>query len=62
MDALVEAALAKVNEAVKSIPWDELREVDRNSMTPNLKVNKATSAIAKANYAVDALKSALKSL
>ncbi len=58
MDALVKAALERVNEAVTSIPEAKtLLKSDKGSL-----ILKRTEEIAKAIHAVDALKSALKTL
>jgi len=50
MDALVKAALDKVNQAINNVPWDSVHTQDQED------------AAAKAIYAVDALKSALKAV
>ena len=57
MDALVKAALERVNEAVINIPEPDIRKYDKVTVSLN-----RTKDIAKAIHAVDALKSALKTL
>jgi hypothetical protein len=61
MDALVKAALEKVNEAVASVNWVVWEEAKSGSYADST-TNPLQDSIARAVHSVDALKSALKAL
>jgi hypothetical protein len=62
MDTLVKSALERVNETVNHIPWKTLEEVRGKSSTAELESRNIENRIAKAVHAVDALKSALRTI
>lgn len=62
MDALVDAALAKVNEAVGAIPWDEVEGLKSGGLVHTAIRDRITQRVGTAIHAVDALKSALKAV
>ena len=62
MDALVKSALERVNETVNHIPWKTLEEVKGGRSIDELESRNIENRIAKAVHAVDALKSALRTI
>ena len=62
MDALVKSALERVNETVSHIPWKTLEEIRGKRSIDELEAHNIENRISKAVHAVDALKSALKTI
>lgn len=62
MDALVKSALERVQETVNHIPWKTIEEVRGRSSINELESHNIANRIAKAVHAVDALKSALRTI
>lgn len=63
MDALVKAALESINKSINEIPWDKTNWADlRNGNGRADEIDDLDKRIAKTVHAVDALKSALKTL
>jgi hypothetical protein len=62
MDVLVRTALERVNETVNHIPWKTLEEVKGKRSIDELEAHNIENRISKAVHAVDALKSALKTI
>ena len=62
MDALVKSALERVNETVNHIPWKTLEEVKGKRSIDELESRNIENRISKAVHAVDALKSALRTI
>jgi hypothetical protein len=62
MDALVKSALERVNENVNHIPWKTLEEIKGRGSINELDSHNIENRISKAVHAVDALKSALKTI
>ena len=62
MDVLVKTALERVNETVNHIPWKTLEEVKGKRSIDELEAHNVENRISKAVHAVDALKSALKTI
>jgi flavin-binding protein dodecin len=62
MDTLVKSALERVNETVNHIPWKTLEELKGKTSVSELESHNIENRIAKAVHAVDALKSALKTI
>jgi hypothetical protein len=62
MDVLVKTALERVNETVNHIPWKTLEEVKGKRSIDELEAHNIENRISKAVHAVDALKSALKTI
>jgi hypothetical protein len=60
VDALVNAALAKVNETVGAVPWDKIERIRPGELLLTATTDEITHRIGAAIHAVDALKSALK--
>jgi hypothetical protein len=61
MDALVKSALEKVQETVHKIPWDAL-EPNKGKQFNVTQSENIKNSIDKAVHAVDALRSALKTI
>jgi flavin-binding protein dodecin len=62
MDDLVKSALERVQETVNHIPWKSLEELKGKTSISELESHNIENRIAKAVHAVDALKSALKTI
>ena len=62
MDVLVKSALERVNETVNHIPWKTLEEIKGKGSLNELETHNIENRISKAVHAVDALKSALKTI
>jgi len=62
VDALVKSALERVQETVNHIQWKTLEDVKDKSSISELESRNLENRIAKAVHAVDALKSALKTI
>jgi ribosomal protein L12E/L44/L45/RPP1/RPP2 len=62
MDDLVKSALERVQETVNHIPWKSLEELKVKTSISELESHNIENRIAKAVHAVDALKSALKTI
>ena len=62
MDTLVKSALERVNETVNHIPWKTFEELKGKTSVSELESHNIENRIAKAVHAVDALKSALKTI
>jgi uncharacterized protein with HEPN domain len=62
LDTLVKSALERVNETVNHIPWKTLEEIRGKRSIDELESHNIDNRISKAVHAVDALKSALKTI
>ena len=62
MDDLVKTALERVNETVNHIPWKTLEDIKGKRSIDALEARNVENRISKAIHAVDALKSALKTI
>jgi hypothetical protein len=62
MDPLVKSALDRVNETLNHIPWKTLEEIKGKRSVDELESRNIDNRISKAVHAVDALKSALKTI
>jgi|MudIll2142460700_1097286.scaffolds.fasta_scaffold1123374_1 hypothetical protein len=62
MDVLVKSALERVIETVNHIPWKTLEEIKGKRSIDEMEAHNIENRISKAVHAVDALKSALKTI
>jgi hypothetical protein len=62
VDTLVKSALERVNDMVNHIPWKALEEIKGKGSISELESHNIENRISKAVHAVDALKSALKTI
>jgi hypothetical protein len=62
MDTLVKTALERVNETINHIRWKTLEEIKGKRSVDDVESHNIENRISKAIHAVDALKSALKTI